>query len=128
MKKIIILLVFVALVCVSKSFATPPTSIDLTYDLSSANLHVDAGHPSSDLNKSYVRLMNVYVNDILISATDYTHQEDAAKFVQDVPLTAQIGDVIKVDLFCSLGGEMAKEIKVTKPKPPQHKAADEADN
>ena len=32
-----------------------------------------------------------------------------------MPLTAQVGDVIKVDLFCSLGGEMAKELTVTKP-------------
>ena len=47
---------------ISVSFATPPTSITLTYDIAKGSLHVVAAHESFDLDKSYVRLMNVYVN------------------------------------------------------------------
>jgi hypothetical protein len=60
-----------------------------------------------------VRLINVYINEAQVSAINYTRQKEYNKFTDDVPLKAQAGDIIKVDLFCSLGGEMAKELKVT---------------
>ena len=102
------------LLAIPLSFATPPTSITLTYDLAKSSLHVEADHPSFNLDKSYVRLMNIYVNGAQIFARNYYRQEAYDKFSDDLPLTAQVGDVIKVDLFCSLGGEMSKELKVKK--------------
>ena len=96
------------------SFATPPTSITLTYDLNKGFLHVEAEHPSFNLDKSYVRLMNIYVNNSQISARNYYRQEAYDKFTDDFPVTAQVGDVIKVELFCSLGGDMSKELTVQK--------------
>ena len=101
---------------VSTCFATPPTSISLTYDQDKGSLHVEAIHPSFELEKSYVRLMNVYVNDQQVTSLNYFKQNDNNKFYDDVPVTAQIGDKIKVDLFCSLGGEMAQEMTVSKPQ------------
>jgi len=95
-------------------FATPPTSINLTYDLAKGNLHILAIHPTFDLNKSYVRLVVIYVNDTQVSSIDYFRQNDYNEFDTDVPLTAQAGDVIKADLFCTLGGEMAQELTVKK--------------
>jgi hypothetical protein len=106
------------LVC-SPSFATPPVSISLSYDLAGGSLHVDALHPTTTLNKSYVRLMNVYVNDTQVSTWNYTRQNDYDKFVDDVQITAKIGDTIKVDLFCAEGGELAQELKVKKPDAPK---------
>jgi hypothetical protein len=101
------------------SFATPPTSISLSYDLNKQSLHVEAIHPSYNLEKSYVRLMDVYLNGAQVSTLNYYKQNDYNKFTDDVSLTAQVGDVIKVDLFCSLGGEMAQELTVTKQEGPQ---------
>ena len=97
------------------SFATPPTSMTLSYDLVKGSLHVEAVHPSFDLEKSYVRLMNVYVNDAQVAAQNYFKQNDYNEFTDDIPVTAQVGDVIKVELFCSLGGDMSQELTVTKP-------------
>jgi hypothetical protein len=114
MRKILFLLIISCLFPISKSFATPPTSINLSYDQAKGNLHVEAVHPSFDLTKSYVRLMLVYVNDAQVSSLNYFKQNDYNEFTDDVPLTAQVGDVIKVDLFCTLGGEMAKEMTVEK--------------
>ena len=117
MKRIFSLMFFCLFVfSVSASFATPPVSISLTYDLAQGSLHVEAIHPSFDLEKSYVRLMNVYVNGAQVSTLNYYRQNDYNKFTDDVPVTAQVGDVIKVELFCSLGGDMSKELTVTKPK------------
>jgi len=108
------LLFFLFLFFMPAVFATPPVSISLSYDLEKGSLHVEAVHPSFNLEKSYVRLMNVYVNGQEVSALNYFKQNDPDEFSDDVPLTAQVGDVIKVDLFCSLGGEMAKELTVKK--------------
>jgi len=125
MRKILALLSMTCALSVPLSFATPPTSIHLSYDQAKGNLHVEAVHPSFDLTKSYVRLMIVYVNDEQVSSLNYFKQDDYNKFSDDVPLTAQVGDVIKVDLFCSLGGEMAQAMTVEKEKAEQtDKAAD----
>jgi len=74
---------------------------------------VEAIHPSFDLQKSYVRLMIVYLNDAQVTTLNYYRQNDYNKFIEDVPVNAQIGDIIKVDLFCQLGGEMSQELTVT---------------
>ena len=108
-------LLFFLLVLPAVSFATPPTSISLSYDLAKGSLHVEAVHPSFNLDKSYVRLMNVYVNGQQVSTLNYFRQSDYNKFSDDVSLTAQAGDVIKVELFCSLGGDMSQELTVAKP-------------
>jgi len=124
MRRIIMTLVCSFFLFPSISFATPPTSITLTYDFAKGSLHVEAIHPSFDLVKSYVRLMNVYVNGQEVSTLNYFRQNDYNEFDDDVPLTAQAGDVIKVDLFCTLGGEMSKELTVVKPEaaPPDQNA------
>ena len=108
------ILIFLFLLPIALCFATPPTSIALTYDLAKGNLHVEAVHPSFNLEKSYVRLMNVYVNETQVSTLNYFRQSDYNKFSDDVPVTAQLGDVIKVELFCSLGGDMSQEVTITK--------------
>jgi len=114
MKKVMAILCCLFVLSVPLSFATPPTSITLTYDPTQGSLHVEAVHPSFNLEKSYVRLMNVYVNGQQVSTKDYFKQDDYNEFTDDVLVTAQAGDVIKVELFCSLGGDMSKEITVGK--------------
>ena len=112
----ILLLFCLSFFSISTSFATPPTSITLSYDLNKQSLHVAAVHPSFNLEKSYVRLMNVYVNGSQVQTLNYFKQNDYNEFTDDVTVTANIGDVIKIELFCSLGGEMSKELTVTKPE------------
>jgi len=112
MRKIFLPIFCLLAFCVSMSFATPPVSIALSYDATKGSLHVEAIHPSFNLEKSYVRLMNVYVNGEQIQTLNYFKQNNNNEFTDDVPLTAKAGDVIKVDLFCSLGGEMAQEMTV----------------
>lgn len=99
MKKVLFSLVCLSVFFIPAGFATPPVSISLSYDLTKGTLHVDAVHPSFDLEKSYVRLMIVYVNGTQVSSLNYFKQTDNHDFIDDVPVTAQIGDVIKVDLF-----------------------------
>jgi len=115
MRKVLLFSSLLFILPLSRCWATPPVSISLSYDLAKGSLHVDALHPSFDLVKSYVRLMLIYVNGDQVSTLNYFKQTDYTDFIDDVPVTAQVGDVIKVDLFCSLGGEMAQEMTVQKP-------------
>ena len=117
MKGIIFTLLWMSIIFIPRSFANPPTSINLTYDLQAGILHVVAMHPSFDLDKDYVRLMYVYVNGNQVVSQNYFRQGAFDKFTDDVPVSAQIGDVIKVDLFCTLGGELAQELTIAKPTP-----------
>jgi len=114
MKMSIFFLFFLAMA--SLSLATPPTSIDLSYDLSKGTLHVEAVHPTQNLDKNFVRLMQIFVNGQQVSALNYTRQEQYDKFTDEVPVTAKAGDVIKVDLFCASGGELVQEMKVEESK------------
>ncbi|MBF0504567.1 MAG: hypothetical protein HQL14_05630 [Candidatus Omnitrophica bacterium] len=97
------------------SWATPPTSITQTYDLDKASLHVDAVHPSDLLDKSYVRMMTVSLNNKPVQTFYYYRQKDHAGFSEDVSLKAKVGDVIKVDLFCTQGGSLSDELTVPAP-------------
>ena len=110
-----IFLFFLLAFPVSVCFATPPTSIALAYNLEEGSLHVVAVHPSFNLVKSYVRLMNVYLNGEQVLTLNYFKQNDNNEFTDDVPVKAQEGDIIKVELFCTLGGDMSKELTITKP-------------
>jgi hypothetical protein len=105
-------LFFPVFIMASLCWAAPATSIDMSYDTGKGILHVEATHESFDLYKDYIRLMNVYLNGTQVAAIDYYKQDAFDKFTDDVPLKAQAGDVIKVDLFSSMGGEKAAELKV----------------
>ena len=112
MKRVFFILSFLFVLSANSGFATPPTSIALDYDLNGGILHVEAVHPSFNLDKSYVRLMNVYLNGVQIFTQDYFKQDYYDKFLEVVPMAAKPGDDIKVELFCSLGGEMSQELSV----------------
>ena len=110
-------LAFLLLLFIPLSFATPPTSIALSYDQTKEALYVEAAHSSFNLEKSFVRLIVVYVNDSEVSRKNYFRQDDYEKFSDEIDVSAEAGDVIKVDVFCSLGGEMSKELMVKKDDP-----------
>jgi len=109
---------------ISLSFATTPpptgggmtvvTSMTLTYDLDKATLHVEAVHPSDNLEKNFVRMMTVSLNGQLFSTLNYVRQNDFAGFSDDVSIKAQAGDVITVELFCTGGSSISKDLTVAK--------------
>jgi len=123
MKKSILMLVCLLIFPIAVSFATTPppqrmspvTSISLTYDLDKSSLHIEAVHPSNNWEIDYVRMMTVSLNGQVVSTLNYYHQTSAAGFSEDVQLPTKVGDVITVDLFCTGGSSMSKDLTVTKP-------------
>ena len=110
------LAVFVVMVIfLPLAYATPPTQIDLTYDLDKGNLHIEAKHPTDNLNKHYLRRLVVYKNDIQEQEFSYIRQTLPSKLVEDVAITAKIGDVLAVELFCKDGGSKKELLTVLAP-------------
>ena len=101
----------------SFAHATPPTQIDLTYDLDKGNLHVEAKHPTDNLNKHYLRRLVVYKNNDQEQEFSYIRQTSPSKLVQDVPIIAKPGDVLAVEAFCKEGGSKREELIVSDPVP-----------
>jgi len=117
MKNMLLGLCFLGIFPVVLCLATPPTGISLSYELDKAFLHVDAVHESDILDKSYVRMMTVSLNGQPVQSLYYTRQQNHEGFSDDVSIKAQVGDVIRVELFCTEGGSLAQEMTVTKPQP-----------
>lgn len=90
-------------------------SITLNYDLDKAILHVEAVHPSDNWEKDYVRMMMVSLNGQMVSTLHYYRQTIYEGFSDDVPLTAKVGDVIAVELFCTDGSSKSEELTVVPP-------------
>ncbi len=113
-------LLAMTLVYTTASFAAPPsrmstvTSITLTYDLDKASLHIEAVHPSNNWEIDYVRMMTASLNGQIVSTTNYYHQTTAKGFSEDLALNAKAGDVITVELFCTGGSSMSKDLTITK--------------
>jgi len=115
MKRILMTLMCLFIFSVTASWATPPVTITLSYDLDKASLHVEAVHPSFSVTVSYVRMMEVSLNGQTVNTLYYHMQNAPDKFWDDVPLKAKEGDVITVALFCTLGGSKSQDLTVTPP-------------
>ncbi len=101
---------FILALTVSPVWATPPREIKLSYDKEGQILHVEAQHPSDRLERHYLRRLVVTQNGKEVQVLNYPRQVLAWGFSNDVVLAAQENDVIKVELFCSQGGNGSGEI------------------
>jgi hypothetical protein len=121
MKKTSLFFLCVCILPIAVSLAAVPpvsnrmsvvTSMSLTYDLVKHSVHVQATHPSDNWAIDYVRMLTVSLNGQEVSTLNYDHQT-SVEFSEDVPVTAQVGDVIKVELFCTGGSSTSRELTVT---------------
>ena len=94
------------------AMATPPLSIELTYDISLSALHVNAPHTSSRLEKHYLRKMVVSLNGVEQAPLYYHRQASPIGFTADVAMKAKAGDRISVELSCSEGGVKSGDVVV----------------
>ncbi len=101
----------------SLAWATPPTTLDLTYDPTAGVLHVEAKHVSDHLDKHYLRRLVIYRNGVKEQEMAYTRQKYPSKFVEDLPFVAKPGETIAVEVFCSQGGSKRAELTISSTSP-----------
>lgn len=82
----------------------PPATIELQYDSQTKVLHAEIGHVTHDQKGHHIRRLYVYMNDAPIENFPYAKQTTSTTLVQDVPMEASSGDVIRVKAVCSEAG------------------------
>lgn len=112
MKIFFVFLTFLFLV-VSSVWASPATSIDVSYDAKAKSITATIYHQSYDIKKHYIRVVKMSINGAIVDTKNFhwqhTAQEQTAVFsIPDV----KPGDTILIEAFCNKGGKRAQEIKI----------------
>ena len=85
----------------TNALATPPQSINLSYDSDKRILRVEAKHVTHK-RKHYIRKMVIYINaEENPKVLFFTRQSKPSEFIKEVSMKANPGDTIRVKLFCS---------------------------
>ena len=117
MKKFYIFLIGLILSMYSSfSGATPPTHIQLSYDIEAQKLYIEANHPSDKLDKHYIHKVVVVKNSQEAQEFYFTRQGEPAKFVTNLDYKADAGDHLDVQLFCIQGGKAQSSLDISKPE------------
>lgn len=115
MQKFIIFLIGLILSSYS-SWATPPTHIQLSYDLDAQKLHIEVNHPSDRLDKHYIHKVVVVKNSQAAQEFYFTRQGEPAKFIANLDYKADAGDHLDVQFFCIQGGTAQSSLDIQKPE------------
>lgn len=109
MKKFFILFILSQLFqWIIPALAVPPSDILIEYNAEQKSLHVEVKHISHNINKHYIRRLIVYKNDIELKKFTYAKQTSATALIQDLPVDAIAGDVIRVKAICNESGPEEK--------------------
>ena len=105
------LIIFVSMTCVA--YAHPPSDIQITFDSKTKMLHAVIIHNTSNPISHYIKKVDVGLNgkEIMtqaISRQDNNESQTVGYLVPD----AKDGDVISVEGYCSISGNLEKKITV----------------
>ena len=95
--------------------AHPPGEVTLSYDWTYQRLSVIITHITPAPNYHYINRTDIYVNDLLFLTQNYTSQPELQTFTYDYNVPAEDGDVITVDVTCSISGTTRETITVKEP-------------
>jgi hypothetical protein len=111
-----IALTLIILTAVFLSFNTAsahePSSVDLSYDLSSQTLSVRVGHYSFDKLVDYIDSIVVKINGKDYKTFNYTSQYDKNMASYSYKIEAKTGDLIEVTATSKTGGSKTSSITV----------------
>ena len=105
------------------AWATPPSSLTLTYDVDKQMLHVSAVHASERLDKHYLRRIVVFKNNEEIDTVNLTRQKAPSGVEEDIPVETVGGEKLSVQIYCSKGGLGRGEVDVPVPSTEKEKNA-----
>lgn len=96
------------------AYAHPPQDIIITYDPDTKILQAVIIHNVSNPEKHYIKKVNVSLNGLhiiehKISKQDNNTSQTAAYLIPD----AKSGDTVSVEAYCSISGEMEKQITLS---------------
>lgn len=96
-------------------WAHPPGKIELNYNVATQMLEIKMDHVSSNLNKHYIRLLQIVKNqDEPINMTLPT-QTSPEGLLKSVSVAANPGDTISVKVYSTQGGIGEESLVVPEP-------------
>jgi hypothetical protein len=95
--------------------ATPPSDVQLSYDLASKTLKVTISHASFMPTVHYIKTVEIKKNGAVTSTNNYNNQPDKSTFAYTYVLPAAEGDVLEVTATCRFYGSKTVDLKVAKP-------------
>jgi hypothetical protein len=104
----------IILTAVFVSFSTvnahEPSSVNLSYDLSSQTLSVSVGHYTYDVTVDYIDSVVVNVNGKHYNTYNYTSQYNKTLATFSYKVAAKAGDLIEVTATSKMGGAKTSSI------------------
>ena len=113
-RKIITLLFLGILTAPLFSWATPPESLEVSYNQSAGTLTVSGHHPTQDRFEHFIRIVTIIRNQDEPQKFYLTRQDSASEFKVTVPVKSEPGDTIRITVNCSQGGAKSAEIQILK--------------
>ncbi len=112
MKKFFLAVLLVLALC-PRAFAHPPSSMEVTYDPYTKTVRASIVHQVGDPQSHSIGKVVVVVSGREAIRQQCRRQDDARGLTVAYRLPdAQPGDVITVEAYCTLGGEMKKDVTV----------------
>lgn len=112
MKKTLLIIGMVVSCFIDSGWATPPSSIELTYDPDKKNLHIEIAHVAHDPRRHHIRKVEVYLNDEKPIDLYFATQTKPSMLITDVALEAKAGDKIRVLAICNEAGRREETLIV----------------
>lgn len=111
--KIFLLTIGMIVLVSGSALADPPSRIDVRYDTVTKQFLAVIVHKVSNPLKHYIRKITIFVNDKQVAEQYFTKQSSVSdqQIVFAVP-HLKMGDVLKVEAFCNVGGKRAQPIKI----------------
>jgi len=113
-RKIALTLIILAAVFLSfnTAYANEPSSLNISYDLSSQMLSVSIGHYTYDVTVDYISTVEIKINGKPYQTFNYSNQPNKYMATFSYKVEAKPGDVIEVTASSKLGGSKTSIISV----------------
>jgi desulfoferrodoxin (superoxide reductase-like protein) len=114
MRKIACFFVFWFLITAcSAAYAHPPSDITITYDPQTKILRAVIMHNTSNPESHYINKVDIVLNGKEIIEHEISRQDNnTSQAVSYLIPDAKTGDKLSLEAYCSISGELRKEIEV----------------
>ena len=86
------------------SYATPPKSVNLIYDMKTKTLFVTIDHYTLSAGMHHIKYVEIKKNGVFISKNEYDTQPTNSIFTYTYLIPAAKGDIFEVTATCNLWG------------------------
>jgi hypothetical protein len=94
------------------SYATPPKSVNLIYDMKTQTLSVTIDHYTLSAGMHHIKYVEIKKNGMLISKNTYSTQPTGSIFTYTYNIPAAKGDIFEVTATCNMWGHKTSTFTV----------------